>query len=53
METVKNLVAMVEGNRWGDYLKSHLVPVKVELERQLRNELAGQTEEVRSTDRFA
>jgi hypothetical protein len=53
LETVKNLVAMVEGNPWETHLKRHLVPVQCELERQLKCELTRQTEEVRSTDRFA
>jgi hypothetical protein len=35
LETVKNLIAMVEGNPWEANLKGHLIPVRVELERQL------------------
>jgi hypothetical protein len=51
--SVESLLKQTNGVPFEEYLRSHLVPVQCELERQLKCELARQTEEVRSTDRFA
>ncbi len=36
LASVESLIAQAEGNPWGTHLRRNLVPVKVELERQLR-----------------
>jgi hypothetical protein len=37
LASVRVLIEQAEGNPWGEYLRRHLVPVEVELERQLKS----------------
>jgi hypothetical protein len=36
LASVQVLIGQSEGNPWGEHLRRHLVPVQVELERQLK-----------------
>jgi hypothetical protein len=34
---IKNLVSLLEGNEYQKFLYSHLIPIEVEIQRQLTN----------------
>lgn len=38
---IDNLTTLLEGNEWEDYIYSHLLPIKFELERQYHNHLTN------------
>lgn len=35
LECVENLSTLLEGNEWEQFFVSHLIPIKIEIERQL------------------
>lgn len=37
LKQVENIASLIEGNEYEQYLVSKLIPIKVELERQLTN----------------
>jgi len=32
---IENIAKLVEGNEWEQYFVSHIIPIKIEIERQL------------------
>ena len=43
LHQIDNLTSLLEGNDWQKFLYSHLVPIQVELQRQLSLQKASQT----------
>jgi hypothetical protein len=43
LQQIDNLTSLLEGNDWQKFLYSHLVPIQVELQRQLSLQKASQT----------
>ena len=39
LEHIAHLHDLIEGNEWEKHLNEHLIPLEIELERQLNNEL--------------
>ena len=43
LHQIDNLTSLLEGNDWQKFLYSHLVPIQVELQRQLSLQKVSQT----------